>query len=208
MGDETDAVGGRTSVFQFTLFLFFLPEISSTIYLFVFVSYYPFFLRRGILTLRLNESSSRHSPDGPLHLDRSATLLLTLRGWLLRRVLRRSPDPSRPATRCSTTRNRSERQHSLARAVERCSRTTATAGHTCFLIVTPAEVPLYGHHPESVPLRNVSLATLYIARFPFLSLHFVDRISFRFNSFLRFFSVSFFPRSVSRTNLFKLVFPG
>ena len=54
----------------------------------------------------------------------------------------------RHETLCLTARNRSERQQSSARAVERCSRTTATAGHTCFLIVpvTPPEVPL-NHTP-------------------------------------------------------------
>lgn len=68
---------------------------------------------------------------------------------------------------CMTARNRGERQQSSARAIERCSRTTATAGHTCFLIVavTPPDVPLtladQNKHPRSVCLFVASISPHY-----------------------------------------------
>lgn len=93
---------------------------------------------------------------------------------------------------CTTARNRSERQQSSIRAIERCSRTTATAGHACFLIVavTPPDVPLTltdrNKHPRSVSLRSVSFATLYAP----VVLFFQHAVFHRFSSFDDSFSWS------------------
>ena len=95
-------------------------------------------------------------------------------------------------TLCLTARNRSERQQCSARAVERCSRTTATAGHTCFLIVpvTPPEVPLnrtHTHtrtHTHRACLLRVSSASRHYT-IHFLAL--LDTWSLIYSFFLSFF---------------------
>lgn len=87
--------------------------------------------------------------------------------WLRRSSTIPGSESTGDTRNCMMVRNRGERQQSSARAIERCSRTTATAGHTCFLIVavTTPDVPLIltnqNKHPRSVSLRSVSFATLY-----------------------------------------------
>lgn len=108
--------------------------------------------------------------DGTQHPPR-CTKLLPLPRWL---PSGRDDDPRirvdrRHETRCASARNRGERrQQSSTRASERCCRTTATAGHTCFFIVavTHRRLVTADQSDTCQPRRVLSVATYYTAAYP------------------------------------------